>query len=103
MSVQAQARMITPAARARTRRRQLSDRALLNLFIWPTLILLIAMNVFPLFYSLYLSFTNFVAASNKLPVWLGADNYVRILTDQQLWSYFATSGKYVVFSVGLQT
>jgi multiple sugar transport system permease protein len=95
--------MAPAAASKRVHRRQLSDRAILNLFIWPTLILLIAMNVFPLFYSLYLSFTNFIAASNKLPAWLGADNYANILTDPQLWSYFATSGKYVVFSVGLQT
>jgi multiple sugar transport system permease protein len=73
------------------------------LFIWPTLLLLIAMNVFPLFYSLYLSFTNFVAASNKMPVWVGAENYVSILTDEKVWQYFATSGRYVLFSVGLQT
>ena len=30
-------------------RRRLSDRAILHLFIWPTLILLIAMNIFTLF------------------------------------------------------
>ncbi len=41
-------------------RRHLSDRAIQNLFIWPTLLLLIAMNVFPLLYSLYLSFTNYL-------------------------------------------
>ena len=38
-------------------RRHLSDRAIQNLFIWPTLLLLIAVNLFPLLYSLYLSFT----------------------------------------------
>jgi multiple sugar transport system permease protein len=103
MSVQAQTQTIAPAAQPRARRRQLSDRAILNIFIWPTLILLIAMNVFPLFYSLYLSFTNFVAASNKLPVWIGTENYADILTNPDLWHYFATSGTYVVLSVGLQT
>ena len=36
-------------------RRHLSDRAIQNIFIWPTLLLLIAMNVFPLLYSLYLT------------------------------------------------
>ena len=35
----------------KVRQRHLSNRAIVNLFIWPTLILLIAMNVFPLFYS----------------------------------------------------
>jgi multiple sugar transport system permease protein len=99
MSVQA----VTQTSKPLARRRQLSDRAILNLFIWPTLALLIAMNVFPLFYSLYLSFTNFVAATNKAPVWIGTENFANILTDPKLWQYFATSGRYVVMSVGLQT
>jgi multiple sugar transport system permease protein len=85
------------------RRRHLSDRAILNLFIWPTLILLIAMNIFPLFYSLYLSFTNYSAIARQIPVWIGFDNFSRILNDEQLWQYFATTGRYVLLSVGLQT
>jgi multiple sugar transport system permease protein len=85
------------------RRRHLSDRAILNLFIWPTLILLIAMNIFPLFYSLYLSFTNYSAIARQIPVWIGFDNFSKILNDEQLWQYFATTGKYVLLSVGLQT
>jgi multiple sugar transport system permease protein len=85
------------------RRRHLSDRAILNLFIWPTLILLIAMNIFPLFYSLYLSFTNYSAIARQIPVWIGFDNFSKILNDEQLWQYFATTGKYVLLSVGMQT
>ena len=85
------------------RRRHLSDRAILNLFIWPTLILLIAMNIFPLFYSLYLSFTDYSAIARQIPVWIGFDNFSKILNDEQLWQYFATTGKYVLLSVGLQT
>jgi len=85
------------------RRRHLSDRAILNLFIWPTLILLIAMNIFPLFYSLYLSFTNYSAIARQIPVWIGFENFSKILNDEQLWQYFATTGKYVLLSVGLQT
>jgi len=85
------------------RRRHLSDRAILNLFIWPTLILLIAMNIFPLFYSLYLSFTNYSAIARQIPVWIGFDNFSKILNDEQLWQYFAITGRYVLLSVGLQT
>ena len=48
-------------------RNRLSDRAIQNLFIWPTLILLILMNVFPLFYSLYLSFTDYSAIGRVAP------------------------------------
>jgi multiple sugar transport system permease protein len=82
--------------------RHLSDRAIRNLFIFPTLILLILMNVFPLFYSLYLSFTDYSAIARQAPVWVGLDNYVTILNSEQLWSYFNTTGKYALFSVSLQ-
>jgi multiple sugar transport system permease protein len=89
--------------RPSTRHRHLSDRAILNLFIWPTLILLIAMNIFPLFYSLYLSFTNYSAIAREIPIWIGFGNFSKILNDEQLWQYFATTGRYVLLSVGLQT
>ncbi|GAB4538025.1 MAG: sugar ABC transporter permease [Anaerolineae bacterium] len=85
------------------RRRHVSDRAILNLFIWPTLILLIVMNIFPLFYSLYLSFTDYSAIARQPPVWIGFQNFRNILNDEQLWEYFATSGRYALMSVGLQT
>jgi multiple sugar transport system permease protein len=84
-------------------RRHLSDRAIQHLFIWPTLILLIAVNVFPLFYSLYLSFTDYSAIANKPPVWIAFRNFGNILNDEQLWKYFATTGRYALASVGLQT
>jgi multiple sugar transport system permease protein len=99
--------MAYPSASARSsgpdRRRRLSDRAILHLFIWPTLILLIAMNVFPLFYSLYLGFTNYSAIANQAPVWVGFGNFSEILNDEQLWKYFATTGRYALASGSLQT
>ena len=81
-----------PTSQPSNRRRHLSDRAIRNLFIWPTLILLIAMNVFPLFYSLYLSFTNYSAIARQIPVWIGFENFSKILNDEKLWQYFATTG-----------
>ena len=84
-------------------RRHLSDRAILNLFIWPTLALLIALNVFPLFYSLYLSFTDYSAIAGKAPVWIAFDNFANILGDERVWRHFATTGRYALLSVSLQT
>jgi multiple sugar transport system permease protein len=95
--------MITALLGGNGRRRQLSDMAILRLFIFPTLILLIAMNIFPLFYSLYLSFTDYSAIANEPPNWIGFENFRDILRDDQLWTYFATTGRYALFSVGLQT
>lgn len=84
------------------RRRDLSDRAIVNLFIWPTLALLIAVNVFPLFYSLYLSFTDYSAIASRAPVWIAFENFSRILADEKMWEIFSTTGQYVLFSVTLQ-
>jgi multiple sugar transport system permease protein len=91
------------ASSSASRQRHLSDRAILNLFIWPTLFLLIAMNIFPLFYSLYLSFTDYSAIAGEIPVWIGVENFRDILNDERLWQYFSTTGRYALFSVGLQT
>ncbi len=87
----------------RQSQRQLSDMSILRLFIFPTLILLIAMNVFPLFYSLYLSFTDYSAIARADPVWVGFANYRDILGDPQVWKYFATTGRYALLAVSLET
>jgi multiple sugar transport system permease protein len=97
-----QARVGSPAARARGRA-ALSDEALKRLFLWPTLLLLIAFNIFPLLYSLYLSFTDYSAIANQPPNWIGLRNYQEILGSSQLWTYFRTTGLYVLLSVGLET
>lgn len=87
------------AARVRT----LSDRSIQWLFIAPTLILLVLLNIFPLFYSLYLSFTDYSAIAKAPPVWVGLQNYVALLNDPRIWKYFATTGRFAFLSVGLQT
>lgn len=94
----------TPAPAARpANRRQISDRTLSQLFIWPTLILLIIINIFPLFYSLFLSFTNYSAIANRPPEWIGFTNFDRLLNSNDIWGYFSLTGRYALISVGLQT
>jgi multiple sugar transport system permease protein len=83
-------------------RRQLSDRSIMLLFIMPTLIILVLMNIYPLFYSLYLSFTKYSVISNTPPEWVGFDNYRTILSDNRFWSHFAITGRYAIISVALQ-
>jgi len=85
------------------RQRHLSSRGLVYLFIWPTLLLLILMNVFPLFYSLYLGFTNYSAIARQAPGWVGFQNFANILNDKNLWQYFATTGRYALMTVTMQT
>jgi multiple sugar transport system permease protein len=83
-------------------RRALSDDTLKKLFLWPTLILLIIFNIFPLFYSLYLSFTDFSAVAGKAPNWIGLQNYRELLGSENMWLYFRTTGFYVLASVTLE-
>lgn len=93
----------TPATPRPAARRQLSDGRIVQLFILPTIILLIVMNIFPLIYSLYLSFTEYSVISGTAPVWVGLDNYTSILSDPSFWSSFAVTGRYALISVSLQT
>jgi multiple sugar transport system permease protein len=103
MSIDGSQAVAEQSNQPKPKRRQLSDRSIVNLFIWPALLLLIAMNVFPLFYSLYLGFTDYSAITRQQPVWVGFQNFSRILNDEQLWKYFATTGRFALLSVGLQT
>jgi len=102
LSTTAVTRKTKATTRTRTRR-HLSDRAIINLFLWPTLFLLILINVFPLVYSLYLGFTSYSAIAHQAPVWVGFQNFANLLNDQLMWKYFATTGKYALISVVLQT
>lgn len=88
---------------ARPRQRHLSDRAIINLFIWPTLFLLILMNVIPLVYSLYLSFTDYSAVANQAPIWIGFQNFIDLMNDEKMWQFFATTGRYALITVSFQT
>ena len=96
-------KMVKTGQLAKNSKWRMSERALVNFFIWPTLILLIVVNVFPLFYSIFLSFNNYSVIGNKLPVWVGFQNFKDLLVNEQVWTYFAITGRYAIASVVLQT
>jgi multiple sugar transport system permease protein len=93
---------VNTQASRKGQRRHLSDRAIINLFIWPTLALLIVINLFPLIYSLYLSFTEYSAIAREQPTWIFLQNFADILNDEKMWKYFAITGHFALLSVGLQ-
>ena len=82
--------------------RGMSDYQLKMAFIMPTMILLILMNIFPLLWSLYLSFHDYEASMPKSPEFIGAKNYVDVLTDPDIWKYFQTTAYFVVLAVAAQ-
>jgi multiple sugar transport system permease protein len=83
-------------------RRGLSDVAIRNLFIIPTIAFLIVFNIFPLIYSLGYSFTDFRASVNQPANFIGLDNYRDLLSDAHVWNNFTVTAKYVLVSVGGQ-
>ena len=93
----------TPAPLAR-RMRGLSDRWIAWLFIGPTMVLLLAINIFPLIWTIKLSFTNYRANRPNLVVKdIGIDNYVSVLTDPDIWAAMQTTAHFVFWTIALQT
>ena len=77
--------------------RGLSDKALAWLFITPTIVLLLAINIFPLIWTIYLSFTNYRANRPNVPMrWLGIDWYQTILTDPDIWAAMQVTAHFVI-------
>ncbi len=92
----------TPAGVAR-RVRGLSDRAIAWLFVAPTIFLLLAVNIFPLIWTIRLSFTNFAAnRPNRDVAWVGLRNYERILTDGDIWLSMQATAHFLFWTIALQ-
>ncbi len=79
-----------------------SDLTIRNLFILPTIAFLIVFNIFPLIYSLGISFTEYRASLNRPAVFIGLRNYAELLSDPGVWSNFTITAQYVIVSVGGQ-
>ena len=87
-----------------TRLRGLGDRTIAWLFIAPTILLLLAINIFPLLWTVYLSFTNYRANRPNAPVKLvGISNYQNILTDTDVWTAMQATAHFVVWTIVIET
>ncbi|HKJ60744.1 MAG TPA: sugar ABC transporter permease [Hyphomicrobiales bacterium] len=83
--------------------RGLSDRAICWLFIAPTIFLLLAINIFPLLWTVYLSFTNYRANQPGRAIrWIGTRNYERILGSEDIWGYLQATAHFVVWTMVIQ-
>lgn len=92
----------TPPAMA-NRVKGLSDRAIAWVFVAPTIIILLAINIFPLIWTIYLSFTNFrVNRPNNAVEWVGLKNYQRILGDSDIWMTMQATAHFLIWTIVLQ-
>lgn len=92
------------AGRLRPRFVWLTDRRLAALFLTPTLVLLLLIAIFPLIWSLYLSFTQYSVIQDAAngPQWVGLRNYAQLLSDKDVWNRFALTASFVVPAVGIE-
>src|SRR5947207_13277772 len=72
------------------------------LLIAPAIGLLFFMNIFPLLWSLGLSFFSYRANRMKPPVFVGLDNYQKIITDSVVWEHLHTTAIMAIITVVVQ-
>jgi multiple sugar transport system permease protein len=83
--------------------RGLSDRSIAWLFIAPSIVLLLAINIFPLIWAIRLSFTNYKSNLPNAPLrFVGLANYVDILTDEDIWQGMQVTAHFVIWAIVLQ-
>jgi multiple sugar transport system permease protein len=81
----------------------MSDRAIAWLFTAPTLILLLFINIYPLIWSVYLSFTNYKANRRGVEIaWVGLKWYKKILTDEDVWANLQVTAHFLFWTILLQ-
>src|SRR5438045_769988 len=92
------------SGRLRPRFVWLNDRRLAAIFLTPTMLLLLLIAIFPLIWSLYLSFTQYSVIQDAAtgPKWVGLQNYAQLLSDKNIWNRFALTASFVVPAVGIE-
>jgi multiple sugar transport system permease protein len=83
--------------------RGFSDRVIAWLFVAPSIFLLLAVNIFPLIWTIRLSFTNFRVNRPNAPVkFVGLDNYVSVLTNGEVWQTMQSTAHFLIWTIVLQ-
>ena len=86
-----------------TKIKGLSDRAIAWIFVAPTIILLLVINIFPLIWTIRLSFTNFRVNRPNAPVeFIGLENYRRILSNSDIWNTMQATAHFLFWTISLQ-
>ena len=84
--------------------RGLSDRSIAWLFVAPTMVLLLAINIFPLIWTIYLSFTNYASnRPNRKVISVGIKWYQDILNSPEVWAAMQATAHFVFWTIFFQT
>ncbi|WP_374368902.1 carbohydrate ABC transporter permease [Dongia sp.] len=71
-------------------------------FIWPALIVVLAISIFPLIYSLTTSFMSYRLLGSGAPRFVGLNNYIQLITAERFWQVTFTTSIIAFISVALQ-
>lgn len=83
--------------------RGLSDKAIAWIFVTPTILLLLAINIYPLFYAISMSFTNFYANKiGKEIQWVGLKNYIKVLGKESVWERMQITANFMFWTLLIQ-
>ena len=83
--------------------RGLSDKAIAWIFVTPTILLLLAINIYPLFYAVSMSFTNFYANKiGKEIKWVGLKNYIKVLGKESVWERMQITANFMFWTLLIQ-
>ncbi|WNE94175.1 sugar ABC transporter permease [Streptomyces luomodiensis] len=82
-------------------RRRRDDRRAAWLFLAPALVGFALFYAYPTVRGVYYSLTDYNLLST--PGFVGADNYRRLIGDEQFWNALKVTGYYVVLNIGSQT
>ena len=83
--------------------RGLSDKAIAWIFVTPTILLLLAINIYPLFYAISMSFTNFYANKiGKEIKWVGLKNYIKVLGKESVWERMQITASFMFWTLLIQ-
>ena len=83
--------------------RGLSDKAIAWIFVTPTILLLLAINIYPLFYAISMSFTNFYANKiGKEIKWVGLKNYIKVLGKESVWERMQVTANFMFWTLLIQ-
>lgn len=80
------------------------DKRIQYVFALPALLFVLIMMVFPIAYTLRLSFTEWSMAATSAPEWVGLSNYISLLTkDTRFWGSVGRTFSFTVIAVAVET
>ncbi|MCX7730404.1 MAG: sugar ABC transporter permease, partial [Candidatus Caldatribacterium sp.] len=72
------------------------------LFVLPVVVILLSISIFPMMYSLYLSFCKWDIGMGGHRVFIGVGNYLRLFSDARFFNALKNTGRVLLFGVGAQ-